>query len=233
MRDFEPVRQFFEKMRADLQRNSEKFDGLKTAQIYAEQMDKLIALIYREQKNLPFTIIATGVAMGAGGWQDFLILIYYLLQGRKTARPRVRMTLIERALYLLWDLHIVLGHNIGTAKQLVKVACEDIPLATSLIDVRYLLGSKKIYEDFLKIRKEDMARLLPRQKFIDAKIQETKTRHQKHGASRYMLEPNIKEGRGGLRDLDLLHWLCGYRPDKGMIYDAGGPKRHFRHAALS
>ena len=222
MRDFEPVQQFFEKMRADLQINREKFDGLKTAQIYAEQMDKLIALIYSEQKNLPFTIIATG-GYGRGRLARFSDIDLLFVTGQKNC-PFETSALIERALYLLWDLHIVLGHNIGTAKQLVQTACEDIPLATSLIDIRYLLGSEKIYQDFLKIRKEDMARLLPRQKFIDAKIQETKTRHQKHGASRYMLEPNIKEGRGGLRDLDLLHWLCGYRPDKGMIYDAGGLK---------
>lgn len=112
----------------------------------------------------------------------------------------------ERLLYLLWDLGFKVGHATRTLQQCLKLAKSDMTIATSLIDARLILGNAVLFGElqhkFRKYVLKPNARA-----FIDAKMAERDKRHQSSGDARYRVEPNIKDGKGGLRDLHTLHWL--------------------------
>ncbi len=113
----------------------------------------------------------------------------------------------ERMLYLLWDLGLDIGHSVRTAADCLEMIEKDITARTALLDSRYLIGDDNLYREFTKqvlgtpIMKNSSA-------FIREKIEERSRRLQKYGSSVYLLEPNIKEGEGGLRDLHSALWIA-------------------------
>ncbi|WP_170533463.1 [protein-PII] uridylyltransferase [Ruegeria atlantica] len=117
-------------------------------------------------------------------------------------------SVIESMLYILWDLRLKVGHASRTIKDCLRLGAEDFTIRTSMLEQRYLAGDSKLAAELDNRLKADLFKGSERE-FIEAKLQERDERHQKQG-ERYMVEPNVKEGKGGLRDLQSLYWIAKY-----------------------
>ena len=118
-------------------------------------------------------------------------------------------SVIESALYMLWDLHMKVGHSSRTIRECLRLGKQDITIRTSLLEMRFLSGEAAIAEELRSALREQLFRGTVGE-FIEAKLEERATRHRKQGGQRYVLEPNVKEGKGGLRDLQTLYWIAKY-----------------------
>lgn len=113
----------------------------------------------------------------------------------------------ENLLYFLWDLNLQIGHSVRTVEECIDLSKgDDSTILTSLLDGRIILGDKELYDNFERILFFD---LLPKvsNSFIEKKIEENERRIEKFGSSVYLIEPNIKEGEGGLRDIHSALWI--------------------------
>lgn len=119
-------------------------------------------------------------------------------------------TVIERILYILWDTGLDIGYSARNVDDCVKVAGDDLVAKTSLIDSRYICGDEALYSDYRKVLVEQIfAKNI--NSFIEDKVDEGNERRKKYGGSVYLLEPDIKEGDGGLRDLQTALWAAKVR----------------------
>ncbi|MEM7136641.1 MAG: [protein-PII] uridylyltransferase [Myxococcota bacterium] len=115
--------------------------------------------------------------------------------------------LAEGLLYPLWDLGVDIGHAVRSVDETLNLANEDIRTATTLIDFRRIAGSGSLLDDLERGAREQVFQphLVD---FLDALEQDTASRHRRFGGSLYLLEPEVKQGRGGLRDLDVAEWAA-------------------------
>ena len=117
--------------------------------------------------------------------------------------------IVETLLYVLWDLKLKVGHATRTIDECLKQARGDMTIRTTLIEARLVTGDKRLFETLqTRFDREIVARTAP--EFVAAKLAEREQRVRKAGASRYLVEPNVKEGKGGLRDLNTLFWISKY-----------------------
>ena len=116
----------------------------------------------------------------------------------------------ERILYTLWDGGLEVGHAVRTVSESIRQADRDMKIKTSLLDARYLCGDAALFEGF---EKAVQAYLVQRngERFVREKLQETRERHERYGGSVYLLEPEVKEGEGGLRDIHTVLWIAKVR----------------------
>ena len=114
--------------------------------------------------------------------------------------------LVEFLLYQLWDLGLKVGQATRSMDECIRLAQADSAVLTSLLEARFLFGDKALMSE-LGDRFDREVRGSKTIGFVEAKLRERDERHQRTGDSRYMLEPNVKEGKGGLRDLHTLFWL--------------------------
>ncbi len=116
---------------------------------------------------------------------------------------------IEAILYFLWDLGLKVGHSSRTPDDTVRMAKEDLTIRTSLLEGRFLWGDSDLYED---VRRRFYVEVVAgtERKFVAEKLEERSARHKRMGDSRYVVEPNVKDGKGGLRDLQTLYWIGKY-----------------------
>jgi len=178
----------------------------------AELMDSIITVlaegISHYLDNSPIAIIAVG---GYGRKELFPFSDIDLLFLHDSENSAVA-EYASRILYALWDMKCTVGQAVRSISQTLEAASKDYTIATSLLDMRFIYGNKKIFNSlqaqFLSQKQTQDSSL-----FVEAKLQEHDARHLRTGDSRYVLEPNIKEGKGGLRDLHTLYWLLKY------IYD--------------
>jgi [protein-PII] uridylyltransferase len=132
--------------------------------------------------------------------------LMFLLPYRIT--PRVEQ-IIESTLYLLWDLGLKVGHATRNVDEVLRLSEEDITIRTAILESRFLWGNRKLFSDMRRVfRKKIISESGPA--FVEAKLMERDKRHERMGDSRYVLEPNVKEGKGGLRDLHTLFWIAKY-----------------------
>ena len=124
----------------------------------------------------------------------------------------------EYILYMLWDLNLKVGQSFRTIDQCIKLAKDDQTILTSLLDMRYLAGDEELAEQLKKKFAKDITRGKGRA-YIKAKLAERDERHEREGDSRYKIEPNVKEGKGGLRDLHALYWIARFLDKAGDITD--------------
>lgn len=110
---------------------------------------------------------------------------------------------------LLWDAGMKVGQAARTPAECIIQAQRDMSIRTNLLEARFVWGNKALFEDFSE-RYETLRTRTDSRDFVEAKLVERSGRHQRMGQSKYMLEPNVKEGRGGLRDLHLMFWLAKY-----------------------
>ncbi len=117
--------------------------------------------------------------------------------------------LVEYLLYLLWDLGLKVGQATRSAEECVRHAKGDLTIRTAVLEMRWIWGDQTLFSELqTRFRTEVIAGTA--EEFIDSKLAERDARHEQMGDVRYVLEPNIKEGKGGLRDLHTLYWIAKY-----------------------
>ncbi len=116
---------------------------------------------------------------------------------------------IEAMLYLLWDLGLKVGHSSRSVADTMRMAKEDLTIRTALLEGRLVWGDQDVYAE---VRQRFWAEVVRgnERKFLTQKLEERNQRHKRMGDSRYVVEPNVKEGKGGLRDLQTLYWIGKY-----------------------
>jgi len=115
----------------------------------------------------------------------------------------------EYILYMLWDLGQKVGHAVRSVDECIRMARSDMTVRTATLEARYLTGDRKLFDELTKrFESEIMPKTGP--EFIAAKMAERDERHRQMGNTRYVVEPNIKDGKGGLRDLHTLFWIGKY-----------------------
>jgi [protein-PII] uridylyltransferase len=123
---------------------------------------------------------------------------------------------VEFILYMLWDLGLKVGHATRSVEDCIKQAKADLTIRTALLEMRWLWGDQELAASLKRRFRAEIA-VGSGEEFIEAKLTERDKRHGQMGDSRYVLEPNIKEGKGGLRDLHTLYWIAKYLYDVGEI----------------
>ena len=113
---------------------------------------------------------------------------------------------VEAILYLLWDLGLKVGHSTRTIDEAIRLAKDDLTIRTALLEGRYVWGDRDLYEEGGRRFRRDVVEGNERA-FLTQKLEERNARHKRMGDSRYVVEPNVKDGKGGLRDLQTLYWI--------------------------
>ncbi|MER9055790.1 [protein-PII] uridylyltransferase [Mesorhizobium sp. M0213] len=136
--------------------------------------------------------------------------------------------IVEYMLYMLWDLGLKVGHATRNIDECLRLSRTDVTIRTSILEARFLWGEQKLYDELLQRFDHEVVRTTGPE-YVQAKLAERDERHAKAGESRYLVEPNVKDGKGGLRDLQTLFWIGKYfyrvrtgeeLVDKGVFTDA-------------
>ncbi len=192
-------------------------NGHDVASAQAYLTDQLLRIIYdfTTQRLYPLnnptssermTLIAVG-GYGRGEMAPFSdIDIAFLTPWKQTGWSE---QVIESMLYTLWDLGLKIGHSSRSLDEMVRMSQADLTIRTAMLEGRYVWGDQALYDEaaarFQSQVVADTARA-----FITDKLAERDVRHKRMGDSRYVVEPNLKEGKGGLRDLHTLFWIGKY-----------------------
>jgi [protein-PII] uridylyltransferase len=151
-------------------------------------------------------IVATGGygrgLMAPGSDIDLLFLLPY----KQTAWGE---SVAEAILYCLWDMGLKVGHATRSIDECIRQAKADMTIRTAILESRFLLGDHKLFDELVRRFDKEIAQGTAAQ-FVTAKLAEREERHRRAGASRYLVEPNVKDGKGGLRDLHTLFWIAKY-----------------------
>ncbi len=151
-------------------------------------------------------VIATGgygrALLAPGSDIDLLFLLPY----KQTAWGE---SVAEALLYCLWDMGLKVGHATRSINECIRQAKADMTIRTALLEARYLVGDAKLF-DQLTARFDKEVVQGTAAEFVVAKLAEREERHRRAGQSRYLVEPNVKDGKGGLRDLHTLFWIAKY-----------------------
>ena len=195
-----------------------ELSGLAAARWLANFLDGVTTSIYQyalamnpprgaaEEREAPFALVATG-GYGRGVLAPYSD-IDLLFLSEANAGSRAQRS-VEFILYMLWDLGLKVGHATRSVKDCLEEATKDVTIMTALVDARFLAGERPAFDNFRKA----FVKLCQERgvnTFLTAKRAERVARHAKYGDSPYLVEPHIKEGRGGLRDLQTLYWLARY-----------------------
>ncbi len=190
-------------------------DGVTVARLYAAAADEMLQALWRftaetlypapnptEAERL--SLLAVG-GYGRGvlaPWSDLDLL--FLRPWKSTPHSE---QLVEFMLYVLWDLGVKIGSAVRSVDESLALAKRDMTVRTALLEARPLAGDLALAESFIA-RFQAMVRKADPRPFIAAKLDERDVRHRKAGAVRYRVEPNVKDGKGGLRDLNTLFWIA-------------------------
>ncbi len=132
--------------------------------------------------------------------------LLFLMPPGKT-RPGAQI--VEQMLYMLWDLGLKVGHATRDVEECVRLSRTDTTICTSILEARFLWGSEALFDELVARFDHDVVRGTGIE-YVQAKLAERDERHAKAGESRYLVEPNVKDGKGGLRDLHTLFWIGKY-----------------------
>jgi [protein-PII] uridylyltransferase len=190
-------------------------NGLAVARLLAEAADEVVRALYdfttthvfrarNPTEGERFALIAVG-GYGRGELAPFSDLDLLFLRAYKLT-PFIE-SVTEYMLLMLWDLGLRVGHASRNVEDCLKLAREDHTIQTALLEARRIAGDESLAEELNKRFRKDVVQK-SHAAFIAAKLKERDERHARIGASRYMVEPNIKEGKGGLRDVHSLYWMA-------------------------
>ncbi|MGE5158208.1 MAG: [protein-PII] uridylyltransferase [Gemmatimonas sp.] len=115
----------------------------------------------------------------------------------------------EAILYCLWDMGLKVGHATRSVDESIRQARGDMTIRTAILETRFLTGDKPLYEELVARFDKEVVQGTAAE-FVTAKLAEREERHRRAGQSRYLVEPNVKDGKGGLRDLHTLFWIAKY-----------------------
>ena len=210
----EHLRCYLEEGKAQLgSRLYKNCDGAQYVGMHAFLMDRIIQQIsdiitQRYFSDLkPITIMATG-GYGRGELAPCSDIDLLFIADSALNR-KAESSYIETILYILWDLGLKVGHATRTIAENIAAAKDDITICTSLIEMRYIAGSEALGNKQLAAFKKWLIRQ-PVPEFVSLKLAERDERILRHGGSRYAVEPNVKEGKGGVRDLHTLFWIAKF-----------------------
>ena len=198
--------------------------GLEAGRLLGRLMDGVIAGLFEFSRHRagvdePLAALATG-GYGRGVLAPFSDIDLLFLTVPAPAPPT--LTAVEFILYFLWDLGLKVGHATRSVEECLDNAEQDVTVRTALLDARRLAGDAALAEEFqtrfLRYCAESGAG-----GFIAAKQAERDVRHRRYGESPFLVEPNIKEGRGGLRDLQTLYWMTRYVFGVSVMGELVGP----------
>src|ERR1700679_862144 len=115
----------------------------------------------------------------------------------------------EAILYCLWDMGLKVGHATRSVDESIRQARGDMTIRTAILETRFLTGDKPLYDELVTRFDKEVVQGNASD-FVTAKLAEREERHRRAGQSRYLVEPNVKDGKGGLRDLHTLFWIAKY-----------------------
>lgn len=188
--------------------------GSAVVQAYTAAVDGLIQVLFESstreaQQRVPllnqsFALVAQG-GYGRAELNPYSDLDLLFLYPHKS-EPLIEYV-AERILYTLWDARLTVGNALRNVRECLRLATTDFKVKTALLDARYVCGDQKLYEEFVQqMEKEVLNRDVDR--FFENVLAEIAARHHRYGDSVYLLEPQIKEGQGGLRELHAALWLA-------------------------
>ncbi len=190
-----------------------QINGLQAARMLASLVDGLVSSLYDHTiaeavQDAPdrLSIAATG-GYGRGVLAPFSDIDLLFLTPQEPSQQTLQV--VEYMLYFLWDLGLKVGHATRSIEDCLTEANKDLTVRTSLLDARRVAGDASLFESF-KDRFHRANGEAGAAAFIAAKQAERDERHRRYGDSPFMVEPNVKEGRGGLRDLQTLYWIARY-----------------------
>ncbi|MBJ6723807.1 [protein-PII] uridylyltransferase [Geomesophilobacter sediminis] len=211
------AREFLEHYREEFKRDHrEGSDGVSVVGSITKMTDALVTGLFNAicddlkvntAKGGELSLVAIG-GYGRGELNPFSDLdLMFLYRGKESKRVE---EVANRVLYFLWDLRLDVGYSVRTIADCVEMASGDSTVKTALLDARLLTGNEDL---FLELRKAMVTQVLAKRSdsFIAEKIDELKKRREKYGSSVYILEPNVKEGEGCLRDLHTALWVAKIR----------------------
>jgi [protein-PII] uridylyltransferase len=217
----------------------EQITGLQAARMLAGLVDGLVTTLLEHASAIlgepeRLSVTATG-GYGRGTLAPFSDIDLLFLTASEPAAHTLQV--VEYMLYFLWDLGLKVGHATRSIQECLNESARDTTIRTSLLDARHLSGDAALFAEFQQqfhaaCRNDGAAA------FIMAKQAERNARHKRFNDSPFVVEPNIKEGRGGLRDLQTLYWIARYMYDTqtmGELAEVGGvlSQQEARHAKRS
>jgi [protein-PII] uridylyltransferase len=191
--------------------------GRRCAERLCRMEDEIIRILYEfARKHLypsqnpsdseHMAVIATGGygrgLQAPGSDIDLLFLLPY----KQTAWGE---SIAEAILYCLWDTGLKVGHATRSVDECIRQAKADMTIRTAILEARFLLGDRKLFDELITRFDNEVVRNTAAQ-FVAAKLAEREERVRRSGQSRYLVEPNVKDGKGGLRDLHTLFWIAKY-----------------------
>ena len=205
----------------------DQITGLQAARLLGKLTDGLIAALYEhatsdtglgEPEHL--SVAGTG-GYGRGVLAPFSDIDLLFLTAHEPSRQTLQV--VEYMLYFLWDLGVKVGHATRSIEDCLVEGAKDTTIRTALLDARHIdrrrEAVRRVPHEFRAACKEAGVA-----DYIAAKQAERDVRHRRYGDSPFVVEPNVKEGRGGLRDLQTLYWIARYVYDTqtmGELADVG------------
>ncbi|HXV00211.1 MAG TPA: [protein-PII] uridylyltransferase [Caulobacteraceae bacterium] len=198
--------------------------GVETARLLSAVTDEVIRCLYdfttvhvfrarNPTEGERMALMAVG-GYGRGSLAPFSDIDLLFVRPYKET-PHIE-SVIEFMLYALWDLGFKVGHASRTIADCIKLAREDHTVRTSILEARRLTGDEALAGELHKRFRDEVVKGTGAD-FVAAKLKERDERLARAGASRFLVEPNVKEGKGGLRDLHTLFWIAQYlHPDDGI-----------------
>lgn len=188
---------------------------LENSNKYSDFIDEYFSLALRNTKITPLPLV---VATGGYGRRDMAphsdVDVVFLTEEPLSAAGK---KFIADAAKSLWGFTRKLSYSVRLVEDLEKDILADLHYLTSLLDMRYVAGPKPLYSKFHK-KFQTYVENADKTAFVAAKLKEQDNRHLKMGDSRYQLQPNIKEGKGALRDIHTLLWISTF------LFDAKTPQ---------
>jgi [protein-PII] uridylyltransferase len=190
------------------------YQGTETAAAYAFLVDQILRLVHdftvRRVYRLAnptdserLLLLAVG-GYGRGEMAPFSdVDICFVTPWKLTSWTE---QVVEAMLYQLWDLGLKVGHATRSVDEMIRTAQADHTVRTALLESRYVWGDEAVYEE-VRARFWKEVASGHGAGFVSEKLTERNERHARMGDSRYVVEPNVKEGKGGLRDLHTLYWI--------------------------
>ncbi len=191
--------------------------GIETARLLSGVTDEVVTALYdfttvhvfrarNPTEGERLALLAVG-GYGRGALAPFSdIDLLFLRPYKPTAHTE---SVIEFMLYALWDLGFKVGHASRTIEECLRLSREDFTIRTSILEARRLAGDERLAEELMRRFRAEVVKGTGAE-FVAAKLKERDERHARAGATRYLVEPNVKEGKGGLRDLNTLFWIAQY-----------------------
>src|SRR5881392_3489936 len=207
--------------------------GRRCAERLCFVQDEIIRILYAAAtRHLYRSPVPTGAermaVVATGGYGRGLMApesdidLLFILPYKQTAWGE---QVAEAILYCLWDMGLKVGHATRSVDESIRQARGDMTIRTAILETRFLTGDQPLYDELVARFDREVVQGTAAE-FVTAKLAEREERHRRAGQSRYLVEPNVKDGKGGLRDLHTLFWIAKY------VYRVREPQELLQHGVF-